>query len=161
VADLLTTIRRNHALEHATVALLAQKLEGRVRLVGRAGLTGFYLYGDLPSEMVEEAAKEALKRLQRGQEELAFSPFCGTNLAVTAVLTALASLFLSRGTRGWQRLQRLIGAALVALLLAQPLGRLAQKYLTTSTDLAGVRIRQVIRRGEGRQTVYKVETVQL
>jgi len=161
VADLLTRIRRNHALEHATVALLAQKLEGRARLVGRAGLTGFYLYGDLPGEMVEEAAKEALKRLQRGQEELALSPFCGTNLAVTVLLTALASLFLSQGTRGWQRLKRLIDAALLALLLAQPLGRLAQKYLTTSTDLAGVRIRQVIRRGEGKQTVYKVETVQL
>ncbi len=143
------------------MALLIQKLEGKVQLVGRAGLTGFYLYGDLPSEMVEEAAKEALKRLQKGQEELAFSPFCGTNMAVTAILTALASLLLSRGTRGWQRLQRLLSAALFAILLAQPLGRLAQKYLTTSTDLAGVRIRQVTRRGEGKQTVHKIETVQL
>lgn len=143
------------------MALLAQKLEGRARLAGRAGLTGFYLYGDLPGEMVEEAAREALKRLQKGQEELAFSPFCGTNLAVTVLLAALASLLFSRGTRGWQRLKRLIDAALLALLLAQPLGRLAQKYLTTSTNLSGVRIRQVIRRGEGRQTVYKVETVQL
>ncbi len=161
MAELLTAIRRNHALEHATVALLAQKLKGQVRLVGRAGLTGFYLYGDLPTEVVEETAREALERLQKGEEELALSPLCGTNLAIAAIITGLASLFLSRGVKGWRKLQRLVTASLVALLLSQPLGRLAQKYLTTSADLAGVRIRRVVRRGEGKRTSHKVETIQL
>lgn len=161
MADLLTTIRRNHALEHATVACLLQKLGGKERVVGRAGLTGFYLYGDLPAEMVEEAAKEALQRLQKGERGLAVAPFCGTNLATAAIIIGLASFLFSRGAKGWRELRRLVAASLVALLLSQPLGRLAQRYLTTSADLAGVRIRRIVQRGEGKRAGYKVETVQL
>ncbi|MER3469342.1 MAG: hypothetical protein C4314_05250, partial [Thermoflexus sp.] len=57
-------IRRNHALEHATVHLLSQRFPGQP-MAGRSTPSGFYLYGNVPMEAVVAAAHEALERLRR------------------------------------------------------------------------------------------------
>ena len=59
IGRIIGSIRRNHALEHATIAVLANKLGHDVRLVGRATRNGFYLYGDMPTEGVRGATTEA------------------------------------------------------------------------------------------------------
>ena len=69
----INAVRRNHALEHATISILLNR-HGPMRLVGRAVPDGFYIYGDIPTERLRELADEALTRLQRGEADLAVSP---------------------------------------------------------------------------------------
>lgn len=133
----LDSVRRNHALEHATVAVLLAR-HGPRRLAGRATKNGFFFVGDVPSEELEASAHEALRRLQRGEAGLAVSPLCGTNLAVAGLLAAgAATATLARG-RG--RFGNAFTAAMFGVFFAQPLGRLAQQHLTTRADLEGVEI---------------------
>lgn len=153
---LIGSVRRNHALEHATIAVLLGRLGRDVRMVGRATRNGFWVYGDVPQEELAASCQEALARLQRGESHLAVSPMCGTNLAVGGMLAGLAStLALGRSDARLQRLPNVLMVSTLAMLLAQPLGRLVQKHITTSPDLAGTEIVGI--RGNG--MVQKVETV--
>jgi hypothetical protein len=152
----LKAVRCNHALEHATIALLLAR-DGPMRVVGRAVSDGFYLYGRVPTARLAELSKEALERLQRGESHLAVSPLCGTNIVVAALLAGAGSyLAASWGRRGPGRLSTALLAALAGVLASQPVGRFIQKNYTTSPDLAGVRIVDVKRLG--RSNVHKVRT---
>ncbi len=156
-AGIIRAVRQNHALEHATIAILLQRLNGRVRMMGRAGWNGFYIFGNIPTEVIEEAAHEALRRLQSGEKDLAVSPMCGTNIVVAGLAAGVASAFAARGHRGADRLGRILIASTIAVLLAQPLGRLAQRYITTTTDLDDVSIGRVVRSGDMGIVRHKVE----
>ena len=156
---LINAIRRNHALEHATISVLLSRHGPNTRVLGRAAPDGFYIYGNVPTERLREFAQEGLARLQRGESHLAVSPLCGTNLAVTGLLAGLAS-YLALASRN-NRLEGLPGALLagmLAVLAAQPLGRLAQKHFTTSPELDGVRIVSVEPMGKRFGNVHKVRT---
>ncbi len=157
--DMLNAIRQNHALEHATIALLMRRLGGKVRLIGRSGLIGFEIYGDIPTRVLEESAQEALRRLQEGEEELAIAQACGTNLVVAGLAVGTAAMIAGRGRNGLGKFIRLVEAAMLAMLIAQPLGRLAQKHLTTTADLDNVSIVRVVKRGEGKWARHRVEVV--
>src|SRR4030042_4098119 len=134
--DLLSSVRRNHALEHATIAVLLGKVGPSTRLIGRASTDGFFIYGNVPTEKIQESANEALVRLKEGEAQLAVSPLCGTNLAVAGILAGLASLVALGGGRSrLERLPNVLMAAVVAVVGAQPLGRLGQRYVTTPRDL--------------------------
>ena len=86
------------------------------------------------------------------------SPLCGTNLAVAGVLAGFASLFaMGRRTR-LEGLPGVIMAAMVAVLAAQPLGRLVQKHFTTSPELDGLRIVSVEPMGRRFPHLHKVCT---
>lgn len=154
----ISATRRNHALEHATIAVLLHRLGPALRLMGRSTAKGFYIYGDLPTQEIAEAAKEGLTRLQRGESDLAVSPLCGTNLAVGGILAGLASVLALGGKQRNDRLSRSILAATGALVLAQPLGRLVQKHVTTCAQVDGVKISRILRNGNRRWVVHKVET---
>ncbi|MDY6912681.1 MAG: DUF6391 domain-containing protein, partial [Chloroflexota bacterium] len=155
----INALRKNHALEHATIALLLPRLGGKVHLIGHAGLTGFYIYGDIPTNILEKSAHEALRRLHEGEKDLAVSSMCGTNLVVTGLATGIASLIAGRGHSGSGKFSRVIKASIVAALIAQPLGRLAQKHVTTVSDLDDVSIVRVVRTGKGKRTRHKVEVL--
>ena len=73
-------VRRNHALEHATIHVLSQH-DRTLRLVGRSSPSGFHIYGQVDTQVLASAVSEALVRLQSGEVELAVHPRCGTNLA--------------------------------------------------------------------------------
>ena len=159
---LLSRIRRNHGLEHATIHMLSARYP-KSTLIGRADAHGFYLYGEVPSEAVEAAVTEALDRLRAGEHHLAIHPNCGTNFLTAGLLAASAS-FLSltgMGDRGWrERLDRLpvaIVATMVALILAQPLGTAAQQHLTTRGDPGKLKV-TAIRRHESGRTIHRVLT---
>jgi hypothetical protein len=156
LSDFLNAVRRNHALEHATVTLLLARMGPEVRLVGRATQDGFYLYGDLPTDLVRDCAADGLARLKRGEAFWAVTPLCGTNIATAGVLASLASMAMIGGGSRKDKLPNAIMAGVVAVTLAQPIGRLIQKHVTTSPDLAGVEIVGVERRGKG--GVHKVRT---
>src|SRR5690606_23612638 len=82
-------------------------------------------------------------RMQRGERSLAVSPFCGTNIAVSGALTAAFTMFaLARtGDRSVRdRFANASTAATVGVILAQPVGRLVQKHLTTRGDVQYVEI---------------------
>jgi len=156
ISTVLGNIRRNHALEHATIAVMMER-QGPMRVIGRAWTDGFHIYGNVTTERLQQYADEALRRLQRGEAQLAVSPLCGTNLVVAGVLAGAGSwLAASSGRRRLNGLSNAMAAAVVGVIAAQPIGRLVQKHYTTSPDLDGARILSVER--FGRSNVHKVRT---
>lgn len=159
VAKRMTIVRRNHALEHATISILLNKLERPVRLIGRASSGGFHILGDVPASKIEEAVHEALHRLRRGESHLAISSLCGTNIAVAGLLSGISSVMaLSSGPR-LSRLPNAVMMSMLAVLASQPVGRLAQKYITTSQDLMATEIVSVQRINGLPFTLHKVKTL--
>jgi hypothetical protein len=159
IGQVIGSVRRNHALEHATISVMSGKLGRDVRLVGRATRSGFYLYGDLSAESVRESAMEALQRLRRGEAHLAISPMCGTNLAVAGILAGFSSLLALGNRSRLQRLPNVLLASMLAVLVAQPLGRLAQKHVTTDADLSDTEVVDVREGGRGPGRFHRVETL--
>lgn len=159
----ITLMRRNHALEHATIHLLSAR-HPRTMLVGRSDPSGFFLYGQVPTEAVEAAAREALIRLQRGERHLAVHPNCGTSLLTAGTLAAGAvfvSLMSGRSNRWQDRISRFplaVALTTVALLLAQPLGLTLQRRVTTQADPEGLEVVEVRRLRRGRAVFHRVWT---
>jgi hypothetical protein len=156
LTDFIANVRRNHALEHATVSLLLGRLGPDLRVVGRASGDGFFLYGDIPSDLLGQCVQEALTRLKRGEAFWAVTPHCGTNIATTGVLAGLSTLAVTSRSDSKDRVSRAILVSMVAVVVAQPLGRMIQRYLTTSADLSDTEIVAIEQRGKGR--FYKVRT---
>ncbi|MCS7276960.1 MAG: DUF6391 domain-containing protein [Dehalococcoidia bacterium] len=153
----LGAVRRNHALEHATIAVLLSRVGRPVQLLGRASADGFYIVGRVGPEDLRASVLEALTRLRRGETYLAISPLCGTNLSLTGVLTGLAAFLVTRRSGRWERLPQALLAAMLATVVAQPLGRLAQRHITTCADMDGLEVLAVESVGS-RLPVYKVRT---
>lgn len=152
---IIDRVRQNHGLEHATVTLMLAR-QGPMRVVGRSDHSGFYIYANIDTDRLRAYVDEALERLQRGEEHLAISPMCGTNIAVAGVLAGLGSyVALSRTDGGLDAITKAVLASLVGVIASQPVGRLAQKYATTSPELGGVRIAGVDRVGP---SMHKVRT---
>ena len=160
--SLIRAVRRNHALEHATIHVLTELCPG-ISLIGRSDWKGYLLYGNVDTELVERAAYEALNRLRSGERWLAVHPRCGTILATTGVLSGLA-VFVTlgfsnpRGRWRWAHLPEAILAATVTAVLAQPIGLLIERYLTTSADVGNLSIRRVYRQSGSRVPVHRIET---
>ncbi|MBN1218158.1 MAG: hypothetical protein JXM69_04460 [Anaerolineae bacterium] len=163
---LITRIRRNHGLEHATVHVLSRR-HSRLAVVGRSDWNGFTLYGPLDTIAVNRAADEALQRLRQGGSNLAVHPRCGTVLATTGLLTGLAAfLAITLDSSGsprrfrWEVIPIAVLAATVAAILAQPLGLLLQERYTVSGDPGSLEIKQISRYSLGNLTVHRIETTQ-
>ncbi|SRR5579875_425776 len=153
-------VRQNHALEHATVTILERRAPGLI-VSARANNHGFTIFADLDLHLVEEAAQEALARLQQGEAELAIHQNCGTNLAVGMSLALLGSLFSLTATRPRIRLFSALASGAAAILMARPLGCIAQRRLTTFPDLSNVRLSVIYTRSLfGRRVVEAVTTTQ-
>jgi len=134
VKDIVRHTRQHHAIEHATLHLLAARHPGQ-RMAGYSDPGGFTLVGDLTPENVRRAVADAMLHLQAGESALAIHPNCGTNLATTCVLVTVAAL---AGSSGRQRslLGRFAGALLLvlpALVASQPLGLRLQHYTTLAS----------------------------
>ena len=159
VLSIVDRTRQNHALEHATVAILLDR-GARGPLAGLASPTGFHLYGSFSTEEVSAAASEALKRLRDGERELAVSPYCGTNLVVGALLAGvLSGIIMGRAKSRARGLPLAMAAIIGAMGLRRPLGKLLQRHFTTLAHVEGMEIASVGRFGLGRHTIHRVRTV--
>ena len=135
----IDAVRRNHALEHATVAVFLAR-HGPTRVAGRASGDGFFILGELSDDELRSCADEALRRLQAGEADLAVSPMCGTNIAVTGLLAATAATLVLATGRARSRFGNAVTASMLAVVAGQPLGRLVQRYVTTRPDLDHVEL---------------------
>jgi len=154
-------IRRNHALEHATITVLSQRCTD-LSLVGRSDWTGFTLFGPVDTDEVRTAVSIALQRLRAGEGQLAIHRQCGTNVSTGVVLAGLASyaaLRSKRRSRLVKALRLLLGLG-AALALAQPLGIKVQERITTSLDVAGLRVADIRRLERGKLVMHRIETMQ-
>jgi hypothetical protein len=159
----LSIIRRNHGLEHATIHLLSQRYPRR-SFIGRSDPGGFYIYGEVETSELQQIVHDALDRLRRGEHHLAIHPNCGTNLVTSGLLAGGASFLSLMGSEkeGWRkRLERLPNASLLtmaALIIAQPLGRAAQKHVTVQADPEDLEILGVQRLGEEPRPIHRIVT---
>jgi hypothetical protein len=153
--------RRNHALEHATLHMLAAKYPQRP-MAGHSNPTGFFILGDFPTEDVQSAATQGLTRLRAGESELAIHAGCGTNLATTVLLAGtFAWLVLRSGRSILGRILRLpfaIAFAFFGAILSRPLGPIIQQRITTDADVGGLQIVDVRPSLRGRVTAHRVIT---
>ncbi len=154
----ISRVRRNHAIEHATVHVLTGR-DPTLRLVGRADSSGFNIYGDIPADELESAAREALERLQRGERMLAVHPRCGTNLVAAGLLTGVAAALALGRRPSLRRIPDAILATTIAAFIAQPLGMTLQERVTTSPDAQGAHIAGIRQDQMGRLKVQHVNVV--
>ena len=149
---IIDKVRRNHALEHATVAVL---LEGGVRppMGGYSTPSGYFIWGRVSHGDVSSAAQQALQLLKAGHSELAISPYCGTNLVTSAAIGGLAAVIASGGKRGlWSSVRGVAAALIAASVMGRPVGRMLQRRFTTLADVAGLEIgtvRMLVKRPTG------------
>jgi hypothetical protein len=160
---LISRLRRNHALEHATIHVLGQSFPQRT-FVGRSDAGGFFIFGNVNAEALRSAIDEAMQRLSQGEWQLATHPNCGTNFITAGVLAGTASflaLFGSREQRWQDRLYRLplaILLSVVAIILAQPLGLMLQQRLTTQAELGLLRVVSIRRLYRGKTILHRITT---
>lgn len=140
--DLLTLLRdgirrtrQHHAIEHATLHLLAERFPQRT-FAGYSDPLGFIVYGQVDSYGLRRAVGDAMLRLQAGESHLAIHPNCGTVLASTAFMVALAALIGGAGQRTVMgRFTGMLMWVVGALAVSKPLGLRLQRY-TTLADIA-------------------------
>ena len=138
--------RRNHALEHATLHMLAHTHTGT--MAGHSNPTGFFLLGNFSNQDVWAAAIEALERLRGGESGLAIHAGCGTNMATTALLAgtfAWSVLRLAKSTLMKILLMPLaVFFGVVGFLISRPLGPVLQQRITTEANMGNMQIIDII-----------------
>ena len=160
--NIVHRIRRNHALEHATVTLLLER--GMVPPLGGYSTSGgFFIFGRVPTDVLQEVVARALADLEGGNEDLAISPHCGTNLATGALIgVLLANAILGKRRQG--RLTRLplaIMGLAVGVALGRPVGNVLQRRFTTLARMDGLTVDRVISLWPGDAPgLHRVKTIQ-
>lgn len=139
---LILETRRNHALEHATLHMLARTHPGP--LAGHSNPTGYFILGDVTTDALRVAANEAWTRLNAGESGLAIHPGCGTNLATSALLAGTFAWLPLKGRKSTLGRLAILPLALafaaLGVSLARPLGPKLQEHITTEADLGNLQI---------------------
>lgn len=159
---IVSRVRRNHGLEHATMHVLSQRHPQKA-LGGYSDWGGFWIIGDLELEELASAVHEALTRLRSGESRLAVHPTCGTNFATAGILATLATLLAMSGSgQRWRdKLDRLpfaVTMATFALVVAKPLGLRLQEQVTTSGDPGSLQVVRIEVQPAGALKAYRVIT---
>lgn len=158
--------RRNHGLEHATIHILSSRVSN-LRMAGRSDATGFVLLGEAKTEQIEAAAHEALRRMKKGEHELAVHPNCGTNLVTTALMVSGAALLGATGAakgKLWDRLPSVFILVMLSLFFAPSVGTELQRTITTNGEPGDLEIVSIKRRSvrfpfsRSPMTVHRVTT---
>ncbi|MCL4804314.1 MAG: hypothetical protein KJ046_08450 [Anaerolineae bacterium] len=155
--SLISRIRRNHGLEHATIHVLSEGHK-RFSAQGNSDHRGFHLniYGDITEDEVNAAVDEAYRRLRAGEHHLAVHPNCGTVLVTTAALATLAAQTML-ALENWREpragrvrpaslanaLPGAMLAVVVALIVGRPLGVRLQERYTVDGELGDLRVKSV------------------
>lgn len=156
-------IRRNHALEHATMQVLAKKAHG-LAVAGHSDTRGFSIIGEVSSDLLHEAVTEALRRLKAGEEGLAIHPSCGTNYAASGIVAGLLAWLAMVGARGSlgkkiERLPTVMMLCTIGIMFSQPLGPWIQAHLTTDANVGELEVKEITRLERQGAPVHRVRTV--
>jgi Domain of unknown function (DUF6391) len=135
-------LRRNHALEHATIVVMMEREPGR-KLNGFSTDDGFFVQGVRSISEVESAAREAIRRLQSGEKRLAIHRNCGTTIVAANLLAAVFFLvtlgvFLYLGVGNLYLM--ILGSVILAFALRIPLSLILQRFVTTDADLKNAEV---------------------
>lgn len=158
----LSRIRRNHGLEHATLHLLSRRIP-RLSLAGHSNAAGFRLIGEVETEAIQSAVNEALVRMRAGEHNLAVHPNCGTNFVTAGVFSGLAgavSMFgVGQRTRDkFERLPMAAALATLAIIVSLPLGLIIQQQFTTSGEPGGMEVESISVSRHAGLTVHTILT---
>jgi hypothetical protein len=134
-------LRRNHALEHASIVVMMEREPGR-RFNGFSDDDGFFVQGVRSMEEVDSAAREALRRLKAGEKKLAVHRNCGTTIVAANLLAAVFFLVaLGVGLYlGWNVYLLILGGIALSLILRVPLSLFLQRFVTTDADLTNAEV---------------------
>jgi hypothetical protein len=146
---IISLVRRNHGLEHATINLLSKKIPG-TSFAGYSDHKGFWIVGDVSTDVLLETSQQALTRMKGGERSLAIHANCGTNYVTTGLLAGtLAWLGMLAGGNSFKkkfdRWPLLVMLVTGALIVAQPLGPKVQEHVTTSGEPGSLVIKQIVR----------------
>ena len=158
----ISSIRRNHGLEHATLNLLAKKVPAS-SFFGRSDSKGFWVIGEVSTDLLLETVQEALKRMKGGEKGLAVHANCGTNYATAGIV---AGTFAWLGTLGkadnfkkkFDRWPLLVMLVTGALIVAQPLGAKVQEKVTTSGEPGNLVVKQIVRYEGKKAPLHRILT---
>jgi Trk-type K+ transport system membrane component len=148
LAQIISRVRRNHGLEHATIHVLSEKHKN-FSAQGNSNHKGFSLniYGNISENNVSEAVEEAYSRMKKGEHHLAVHPNCGTVLLTTAAMatvTAQATFAIERRRQKQSKmglfallnvLPTAVLAVVFALIISKPVGVHLQAKYTVEGDL--------------------------
>jgi len=159
----ISRVRRNHALEHATLQIMARK-RPTLMAAGYSDTNGLWVVGQVSTEELEEAVKEATARLRAGERQLAIHPNCGTNfVAAGAVAGSLAWLGMLGHPGGFrrnlERLPLLVTLVTVGIIVAQPLGPILQSRFTVNADIGELKVVEIARLQRPDVMTHRVRTV--
>jgi hypothetical protein len=135
-------MRQNHALEHATINVIQQRYR-RSSIVGMPAVDGFHIRGRVSEDTVISATNEALRRMKRGERQLAFSRRCPTSLVSTQLV--LGVVFLAAVLSIWREF--IAPAFLIALLgsalLGPPVSPFVQRLLLVDPNPDSLQFRDL------------------
>ena len=158
---LLSRIRRNHGLEHATINILSQRFPYR-RIMGYSFQGGFFILGEIPTADLREAVIQALSRMNNGERHLAIHDHCGTNYVASGFVAGLLAWLGMAGAKSKrdqvERLLLVITLATLGFILSQPLGPALQEHVTISGDPQGMSIVDVFPIQLGQFLLHRVVT---
>jgi hypothetical protein len=157
----ISRVRRNHGLEHATIHILSRRTQ-KTPMAGHSDTGGFWLIGELDTDLIRTCAEEALRRMKNGEHKLAVHPNCGTNFVTAGMAGGLAGAAAMFGARKWtdkvMRLPLAVSLATLALIFTQPFGYLIQERITTSGRPGAMEIVEVIPSRRGGFTAHRIVT---
>jgi len=158
----VSSVRRNHALEHATINLLSKKIPG-TSLAGYSDWRGFWIFGDVDTEELQITIDEALARLRQGEGNLAIHANCGTNFVTAGFLVGTAAWLgmIGAGSGFRRKLDRwplVISLVTTTLILSQPLGPIVQANLTTECEPGDLQVIQIMHYQRNGMPAHRVST---
>ncbi len=162
ITKVVHAIRRNHALEHASLQVLAAN-KGNRNLAGYSDWRGYWVLGEVDTEDLLSASQEALTRLKAGESRLAIHPNCGTNFAVSGILAGSAAWLAMAGSgNGWKKklehFPLVITLVTLVLILSQPLGPKVQSRVTTCPTPGTLQIVSIQKQTIRNTTAHRVLT---
>jgi hypothetical protein len=145
----INRIRRNHALEHATLQILARS-NPFARMAGYSDMNGFWLVGDVSTDGLAASVEEALARLRAGEIGLAIHPNCGTNFVATGFLAGIAAWLSMLGAgssvrRKLDRLPMVMTVVTLVVMFSAPLGPYLQANVTTDPQIGNMQVIRIER----------------
>jgi hypothetical protein len=154
--------RRNHGLEHATLNLLAMKQPGA--FTGHSDHRGFWIIGNVSTDLLLETVREALERLKSGEKSLAIHQNCGTNFVTTGLVAgSMTWLFtLGRASSFKKRANRwstLVMVSTIAAVLAYPLGFKVQERVSVSGEPGNLVIKEIARYERQGPVMHRIKTL--